>query len=45
MLAIKDGAAMLPATRITNKSPRPASKTVSAGTRESEQVKTIAKGF
>src|SRR4051812_30246132 len=35
---------MLPATRITNRSPSPWSKTISAGTRESEQPRMIANG-
>ena len=36
---------MLPATRITNRSPRPWSKTSSTGTRESEQPRITANGF
>ena len=43
-LPICDGATMLPATRMTNRSPSPWSKTISAGTRESEQPRMIAKG-
>jgi hypothetical protein len=43
-LPICDGATMLPATRMTKRSPRPWSKTISAGTRESEQPRIIAKG-
>ena len=39
-----DGATMLPATRMTNRSPSPWSNTISAGTRESEQPSTIANG-
>ena len=39
------GATILPATRITKRSPSPWSKTISGGTRESEQQTTIAKGF
>src|SRR4029077_6582669 len=39
-----DGATMCPATRMTNRSPNPWPKTSSAGTRESEQPRTIAKG-
>ena len=39
-----DGATMLPATRMTNRSPRPWSKTISAGTRESEQPRMTANG-
>src|SRR5437867_8654729 len=35
---------MLPATRMTNRSPKPCPKTSSAGTRESEQPSTMAKG-
>src|SRR5512135_3716062 len=35
---------MLPATRITNRSPSPWSNTISAGTRESEQPRMIANG-
>src|SRR5262245_26741450 len=43
-LPIWEGATMLPATRITNRSPRPWSNTSSAGTRASEQPSTIANG-
>ena len=39
-----DGATMLPATRMTKRSPRPWSNTISAGTRESEQPRMIANG-
>src|SRR6266850_645564 len=39
-----DGATMLPATRMTKRSPNPCPKTSSAGTRESEQPRTMAKG-
>src|SRR5262245_12244994 len=39
-----DGATMLPATRMTKRSPRPWSKTISAGTRESEHPRMMAKG-
>jgi hypothetical protein len=35
---------MLPATRMTKRSPNPWSKTSSAGTRESEHPRMIAKG-
>ena len=35
---------MLPATRMTNRSPRPWSNTISAGTRESEQPRMMANG-
>ena len=35
---------MLPATRMTNRSPSPWSKTISAGTRESEQPRMMANG-
>ena len=35
---------MFPATRMTNRSPTPWSNTISAGTRESEHPRTIAKG-
>jgi hypothetical protein len=44
-LPIWEGATMLPATRMTNRSPRPWSNTISAGTRESEQPRMIASGF
>src|SRR5207248_5984290 len=37
-----EGATMFPATRITNRSPNPCPNTSSAGTRESEQPKTMA---
>src|SRR5699024_8780690 len=40
-----DGSTMWPALRITKRSPRPWSKTTSAGTRESEQPNTSANGF
>ena len=43
-LPICDGATMLPATRMTNRSPSPWSKTISAGTRESEQPRIMANG-
>src|SRR5262245_28461172 len=39
-----DDATMFPATRMTNKSPRPWLKTISAGTRESEQPRIMANG-
>ena len=39
-----EGATIFPATRITNRSPRPWSKTISAGTRASEQPSMMAKG-
>ncbi len=39
-----DGATTLPATRMTNRSPKLWSKTSSAGTRESEQPRMIANG-
>src|SRR5688572_24830091 len=39
-----EGATMLPATRMTKRSPSPWSKTISAGTRESEQPRTMAIG-
>ena len=39
-----DGATMFPATRMTKRSPSPWSKTSSAGTRESEQPRMMAKG-
>ncbi len=39
-----DGATMFPATRMTNKSPKPWSNTSSAGTRESEHPSTTANG-
>ena len=39
-----EGATTLPARRITNRSPSPWSNTSSAGTRESEQPRMIAKG-
>ena len=39
-----DGATMLPATRMTKRSPRPWSNTISAGTRESEQPRMTANG-
>jgi hypothetical protein len=35
---------MLPATRMTNRSPNPWSNTNSAGTRESEQPRMMANG-
>ena len=43
-LPIWEGATMLPATRMTKRSPMPWSKTISAGTRESEQPRMMAKG-
>ncbi len=43
-LPICEGAAMLPATRMTNRSPSPWSKTNSAGARESEQPRITANG-
>src|SRR6266446_72525 len=39
-----DGATILPATRMTNRSPKPWPKMSSAGTRESEQPSTMANG-
>src|SRR4051812_28160725 len=39
-----EGATMLPATRMTNRSPNPWSKISSAGTRESEHPRTMANG-
>ena len=39
-----DGATMLPAIRMTNSSPKPASKTISTGVLESEHPRTIANG-
>ncbi len=44
-LPTKEGAATLPATRTTKRSPRPQSKISSAGTLESEQLSTIANGY
>jgi len=44
-LPICVGVATLPVTRITKISPSPLSKTISGGTRESEQDRTMAKGF
>ncbi len=43
-LPICDGATMFPATRITNRSPRPWSKIIYAGTLESEHPRMIANG-
>lgn len=43
-LPIWEGATMFPATRMTNRSPRPWSKTISAGTRESEHPRMMANG-
>jgi hypothetical protein len=43
-LPICEGATTFPATRMTNRSPRPWSNTISAGTRESEQPRMMAKG-
>jgi len=45
MLPTWEDATTLPAMRITKRSPSPWSKTVSTGTRESEQPSTTAKGF
>ena len=39
-----DGATMFPATRTTNRSPKPWSKRISTGVRESEQPRMIANG-
>src|SRR5207249_7815107 len=44
MLASVAGSAMFPATRTTNRSPSPWSKTTSGGTRESEQPRMMANG-
>jgi hypothetical protein len=44
-LPISDGATILPATRITNRSPRFWSNTISTGTLESEQPSTTAIGL
>ena len=38
------GVTMFPATRMMNMSPMPWSKTISGGTRESEQLRTMVKG-
>ena len=43
-LPTSDGATMLPATRITKRSPSPWSKISSAGTRASEQPRMMASG-
>ena len=43
-LPISSEVAKFPATRQTNRSPNPRSKTISAGTRESAQPKIAAKG-
>jgi hypothetical protein len=43
-LPTPEGATMLPATRITNRSPSPQSKMISAGTRASEQPRMMANG-
>jgi len=44
MLPISSVEATFPATRTTNRSPMPWSNRTSGGTRESEQVSTVAKG-
>ena len=44
MLPTSDGATMLPATRTTKRWPSPQSKIISAGTRESEHERMMAKG-
>jgi hypothetical protein len=44
MLPSVGAPATWPASRTTKRSPRPSSKTISGGTRESEQLRTTAKG-
>ena len=44
-LLLMSASAMLPAMRALNKSPSPASKTTSAGARESMQLRMIACGY
>jgi hypothetical protein len=43
-LPICEDATMFPATRMTKRSPKPWSKTISAGTRESEHPRMMANG-
>ena len=45
LCAACEGATTFPATRMTNRSPKPWSNTISAGTRESEHPSTMANGF